>query len=117
MCAFRVKRSFSALSPCLLMAQNGYRRKLCSPPGPLAPEEFLNIAPLSLYDHFKAAIDHALAVKGHGIGFGLQAWIAHDFLHALIPHTARGPNDPGKHDRLVVLTLNGHWERREFPVG
>lgn len=39
-----------------------------------------------IYDHFKAAVYHALSIERHGIIFRLQARIAHDSLHALIPH-------------------------------
>src|SRR5690242_21511920 len=61
------------------------------------------IAPLSLYDHFKAAVDQALPVKGHGVYVRLYARIGHDFLHGLVPHVARWPDDPGEDDRFIFL--------------
>src|SRR5689334_11347913 len=63
---------------------------------------------LSFYDHFKAAIDHTLPVKRHGVYVRLQARIGHDFLHGLITHVARWPDDPGEDDCLIILALDRH---------
>src|SRR5215510_10943919 len=72
---------------------------------------------LNFYDHFKAAINQALSVKRHGAYIRFQPWIGHDFLHSLVSYIARRPDDPGKNDCLIILTLDRHGKRRELPVG
>src|SRR5262249_30483824 len=74
-------------------------------------------APSSLYNHLKAAVDHALSIKGHGVYIRLHARIGHDLLHALVSKVARRPDDPRKDDRFVVLAFDCHGKRGELPVG
>src|SRR6185437_10960704 len=73
--------------------------------------------PSRFYNHFKAAVDHALPIKGHGVYVRLHARIGHDLLHALVSQIARWPDDPRKDDRLVVLAFDCHRKRRKLPVG
>jgi hypothetical protein len=74
------------------------------------------VAPLSLYDHFEAAVDHALPVKGHRVYVGLEARIGHDFLHGLVPHVARWPDDPREDDCFIILAFDSLGLSRTGPV-
>src|SRR5919198_3656081 len=69
-----------------------------------------------LHDHFKAAVDQPLSVKGHRVLVRLQPRVGHDLLHAVISYLARRPDDPGENDRLVVLALDRHGKRGELPI-
>src|SRR5215467_1845053 len=74
-------------------------------------------APSSLYNHLKAAVDHALPIKGHGVYIRPHARIGHDLLHTFVSQIARRPDDPRKDDRFVVLAFDRHGKRRKRPVG
>src|SRR3546814_3227807 len=59
----------------------------------------------------KAAIEHALAVKGHGIRSQVrQTRVRHRRLVACVPRFLRRPDDPGEDDIFVLLRLHGHEE-------
>src|SRR3546814_1630951 len=59
----------------------------------------------------KAAIEHALAVKGHGIRSQVrQTRVRHRRLVACVPRFLRRPDDPGEDDIFVLLRLHGHKE-------
>src|SRR5215467_1396067 len=51
--------------------------------------------------------------KGMGFTSGFRRG-GHDFLHALVPHVPRWPDDPGEDDCLIILALDGHGKRRDL---
>src|SRR3546814_5369561 len=66
----------------------------------------------------KAAIEHALAVKGHGIRSQVrQTRVRHRRLVACVPRLLRRPDDPGEDDIFVLLRLHGHEELGLLALG
>src|SRR5690554_5025857 len=73
--------------------------------------------PSFIHHHAEAAIDHPLAVEGHGIAVLFQARVFHHLLHADVAHLAGGPLDPGEHHGFLRFQFHRHGEGGEFPVG
>src|SRR5687768_16172580 len=93
-------------SPCCA-CRHGWRRWRASEPA----------ARSGFDDDLEAAVDHALAVEGHGRRVGLHARVLHRLLHARVARLARRPDDPREDHRLVGIALHGHRERSHLALG
>src|SRR5690606_10809676 len=72
--------------------------------------------PSLIHHHAEAAIDHPLAVEGHGVAVLFQARVFHHLLHADVAHLAGGPFDPGEHHGFLRFQFHRHGEGGEFSV-
>src|SRR5690554_6685154 len=59
------------------------------------------LPPSLVQHHTEPAVDHPLAVEGHGVGIRLQARVVHDLFHSPVPHLAGGPFDPGEYHGFI----------------
>src|SRR5262245_52859293 len=74
-------------------------------------------APSSLYNHLKAAVDHALSIKGHGVYIRLHARIGRTFF---MPSFLRSRDGQTIHEKTTVsssLRLTAIGNEVSFPSG
>src|SRR5262249_13050629 len=74
-------------------------------------------APSSLYNHLKAAVDHALPIKGHGVYIRLHARIGHDLPMPSFRRSRDGQTIQEKTTVSSSLRLTAMGNEVSFPLG